>query len=113
MAAAVLDRLLDLGLTLEAQGDRLLVAGDLTDPLRDLIRSHKAELMAAVRRAEDETACLLSAIREATSLRGDSAQQTAALIEDCLRQSRADKLDLTEHFEEQAALWRKVTGADR
>ena len=47
---ALLTELAQAGLTLEADGDRLVVAprGRLTDEIRATIRAHKADLLAAM-----------------------------------------------------------------
>lgn len=104
--------LLAAGLTLRTDGDRLLVTpiSALTESLRELIRRHKPELWAAVGAAEVLTADLIAAINRCCDARGDDAESRGGLIRECLALPPAMQADAREHFDEQAALWWRVTG---
>ena len=108
-----LQTLLDAGLTLRADGERLIVspASLLDDKMCDLIRAHKFELLAAVRDAEVTFAKLIEAINRCCAVRGDTDANIAGLIAEARDFTVEAQRDLTEHFNEQAAIWRRVTGA--
>lgn len=48
---------------------------------------------------------LSSAINRCCAARGDDEGNRLALLAECARQTPADRLDLAEHFEEEAARW--------
>ena len=56
---------------------------------------------------------LIDAIKTACRLRGDTDANIAGLIAESAGLSMAHQLDMTEHFNEQAAIWRAATGAAR
>ena len=100
--------LLDAGLTLSTEADRLYVgpSSSLTDPLRALIREHKPELWAAVREAETVAADLIEAINRCCHERHDDARNRAGLIEECSQLSPEHQADALEHFRAEAERWR-------
>ena len=108
-----LQTLLDTGLTLRADGERLIVspASLLDDTLRNLIRANKVELLAAARDAETVAADLIAAIRTCCAVRGDDDRNRDALLAESASLSREHQLDMTAHFLSEAAIWRRVTGA--
>ena len=108
-----LQTLLDAGLTLRTDGDRLIVAPSslLDDALRDLIRAHKAELLAAARDAETVGADLIAAIRDCCQYRGDPPSNIEGLIRESADLSAKHQQDMLEHFANEAAIWRAATGA--
>ena len=108
-----LQTVLAAGLTLHADGERLIVspASLLDDKMCDLIRAHKFELLAAVRDAEVTFSKLIEAIRDCCAVRGDDAANVEALIREVPDYDTEAQRDLIAHFNEQAAIWRRVTGA--
>ena len=108
-----LQTLLDAGLHLRTDGDRLIVAPSslLDDSLRDLIRSHKPELWAAARDAEVTFANLVDAINRCCDLRGDDDRNRDGLIAEAGAYSVEAQRDLTAHFANEAEIWRAATGA--
>ena len=102
--------LLDAGLSLSTEGDRLYVgpSSSLTDPLRALIRKHKPELWAAVREAETVATDLIGAINRCCDERRDDAQNRAALIEECSRLSPEYQADALAHFRAEAERWQQA-----
>ena len=107
-----LHTLLDAGLSLRTDRDRLIVtpASLLDDSLRDLIRKHKPELWAAARDAETVSANLIEAIRPCCRLRGDTDTNIAGLNRESGGYSTKQQRDLTAHFNDQIAIWSKATG---
>ena len=110
---SALQTVLAAGLHLHADSNRLIVtpASLLDDSLRDLIRAHKPELWAAARDAEVTFANLVDAINRCCDLRGDDDRNRDGLIAEAADYATEAQLDLIEHFDEQAAIWRRVTGA--
>ena len=104
--------LLDAGLTLQADGRRLLVtpAACLSDPLRKIIRENVAELLEQVREASRLTAELIDAINRACDLRGDDDENRAGLIRECSALPSDGQEDMRQHFEQVAEVWAKATG---
>ena len=102
--------LLDAGLSLSTEGDRLYVgpSSSLTDPLRALIRKHKPELWAAVREAETVAADLIDAINSACHERRDDSQNRAGLHAECRALSPERQADALEHFRGEAERWRSA-----
>ena len=102
--------LLDAGLSLNTEGDRLYVgpSSSLTDPLRALIRTHKPELWAAVREAETVAANLVRAINACCDARRDDAQNRAGLHAECSQLTPHLQADALEHFRTEAARWQRA-----
>ena len=109
---SALQTLLDAGLTLRTDGERLIVspASALTEPLRDLIRAHRPELWAAARDAEVTFAHLVDAIRTCCAVRGDTDANIAGLIAEAGDYSVKAQRDLTAHFLSECRLWLLATG---
>ena len=107
-----LQTVLDAGLHLRTDGDRLIVAPSslLDDTLRDLIRAHKGELLAAARDAEVTFANLVDAINRCCDLRGDDDRNRDGLIAEAADYSVEAQRDLIEHFANETAIWRAATG---
>jgi hypothetical protein len=103
--------LINSGLTISAVGDNLIVSPTeyLTDPLRELIRENKAQLLVDVRAAEREAADLFArlvdSIRRCTAVRGDSDANRDGLIAEATNYTPEQQRDLVEHFTEQAAIF--------
>ena len=96
--------ILDAGLVLNTDNDRLFVgpASRLTDDLRDLIRAHKVELLAAVREAERVTADLIASINRCCDARGDTERNRAGLLSEIGDFDQRLQADLVEHFDGEA-----------
>ena len=107
-----LHTLLDAGLHLHTDGERLIVAPAslLTEPLRDLIRAHKPELWAAAREAEVTFANLVDAINRCCDLRGDDDRNRDGLIAEAGDYAVDAQRDLIEHFANETAIWSQATG---
>ena len=107
--------LIDAGLTLNTDGDRLLVgpASRLTDKLRDLIRMHKVELLAAVREAERATADLIASINACCDVRGDTERNRAGLIAEVGDFDQRLQADLVEHFNGEADRWHRANRGEQ
>ena len=110
---SALQTLIDAGLTLHVDGERLIVspASLLDDTLRELIRANKVALLAAVRDVEVTFSNLVDAIRDCCAVRGDDDRNRDGLIAEAGDFSTEAQRDLTEHFANEAAIWRRVTGA--
>lgn len=104
---SIVDTLIEAGLHLHTDGDRLVVApaARLTEPLRDLIRQHKTELLAAAAAAERGTADLIAAINACCDLRGDDDHNRIGLIAECRLLPARAQADLREHFKQEADRW--------
>ena len=102
--------ILDAGLVLNTDSDRLLVgpASLLNDDLRELIRTHKVELLIAVMEAERATAALIASINACCAIRGDSERNRAGLIAEVGDFKPDHQRDLTEHFDTEADRWHKA-----
>lgn len=96
--------LIDAGLTLRTDGDRLIVtpASALTDSLRELIRERKPELLVSVRRAEVLAADLIAAINRCCDARGDDERNRAALIAESSQLTPHEQADMRDHFHSEA-----------
>lgn len=107
--------LLDAGLHLRADGERLIVApaSALTDELRDLIRTNKVELLIAVREAERVTADLIASINACCDARGDTDRNRAALLSEIGDFTPDHQRDLIEHFTGEAAIWHRANAGLR
>ena len=110
---SALQTVLDAGLHLRTDGDRLIVAPSslLDDPLRDLIRANKVELLAGARDAETVAADLIAAINRCCAVRSDDAANIAALIAESYDFTVEARRDLIAHFNGEAAIWSAATGA--
>ena len=99
-----LQALIDAGLTLRTDGDRLIVtpAPLITGSLRNLIRERKPELLHSVRAAEELAAALIASINRCCDARGDDAANRAALVAESASCPPHLMADLIEHFEQQA-----------
>ena len=108
----LLPLLIECGLTLCTDGERLIVtpASEITDPLRELIRNNKADLLIAVRAAEIASADLVAAIDRCCDMRGDDDRNRAGLIAEASDFTPEQQRDLTEHFDEQAGIWQTARG---
>lgn len=95
-----LQTLIDAGLTLRSDGERLIVtpASALTEPLRGLIRDRKPELLVSIRRAEALTADLLAAINRCCDVRGDNDRNRSDLIAEAATLPPHLMADAREHF---------------
>jgi len=102
---SLLRALIDAGLTLRTDGQRLVVApaSALTAAQRDLIRARKSELLVSVRHAEVLAATLVASINQCCDVRGDDERNRAALIAECMQLTQRDQADMLEHFETEAA----------
>ena len=109
---SALQTLLDAGLTLRTDGDRLIVAPAslLDDTLRDLIRAHKPELWAAARDAEVTFAHLVDAINRCCDLRGDDDRNRDGLIAEAGDYAVEAQRNLIEHFANETAIWAQAAG---
>jgi hypothetical protein len=89
----VLRALLDAGLTIESDGELLVVspAGHITPDIRTLIRENKPSLLAYVRQVEQGSATLIAAINRCCNARGDDPKNRAELIDECGRLLRAGR----------------------
>lgn len=107
--------LIEAGLTLNTEGTRLFVgpASALTDELRELIRRHKPELLAAVHEAEVLAADLIAAINRCCDVRGDSDRNRAGLIEESGDFTPDHQRDLIEHFAGEADRWHRANRAEQ
>ena len=61
--------------------------------------------------AHGEYEKLIAAIRTCCAPRGDTDRNRDGLIAEAADYDIDQQIDLTEHFNEQAAIWRRVTGA--
>lgn len=104
--------LIEIGFTLSSDAETLVVvpASRLTDPLRDLIRENKVDLLMAVREAERGAAALVVAINRCCDLRGDDDRNRDALVAEAAALTPTEQSDMTEHFNEQGALYSAATG---
>lgn len=104
-AAAVMQHLTACGLTIQADGDRLIVSPRerLTDPHRALIRAHRMELVAFIAQAHATTATLIELAMRVCDEYGDDEQAREAMRRDCLDTPLHLRQDLIEHFQSQAA----------
>jgi hypothetical protein len=83
--AALLDRITAAGVQLEPAGDKLRASGPLTDELRDLIRAHKAEILAELAAANDEFCNQYARAREsrrarALAMLADDPERRIAIV---------------------------------
>src|SRR4051812_23380693 len=108
----VVGTLVDAGLTLQSDGDRLLVSprGRITPEIRAVIAANKPALLAYVYDVENGPRALVDAITRACQLGGDDAQNRLDLIRECGALSPKDQEDAHQHFEEVAAIWARATG---
>jgi hypothetical protein len=92
------------GLTLRAEGDRIVVtpALRLTPELRRLAIERKAELLESFLII---AARLDESVNRCCDERGDDAKNRADLLFECSQLSPQGQADLCEHFERQAAIW--------
>ena len=102
--------LMEIGFTLSSEGSSLVVvpASELTDPLRDLIRDNKAELLAAVREAERGAADLIASIGHCCDVRGDDDRNRAALIVESALLVPHEQADMLAHFEAETTRWQQA-----
>ena len=107
--------ILDAGLVLNTDHDCLLVgpASLLTDELRDLIRTHKVDLLIAVREAERTTADLIASINACCDVRGDTERNRAGLIAEVGDFDQRLQADLVEHFNGEADRWNRANRGEQ
>ena len=103
---SALAELIDAGLTLRTDGDRLIVtpASALTESLRKRIREEKPALLRSVRSAEALAGALVDAINRTCDARGDDARNRAELIVECSNLPAHGQADMLGHFEQRAAI---------
>ena len=75
---------------------QLAALADFATPSEDYPAARKAALVIAI-----EACC---------DARGDDDANRAGLLADAALMNPAEQRDMTEHFSEQAAIWRRVTG---
>ena len=105
----VLDRLIDAGFRVRAQGNRLTVAPTslLTEETRALVARSKDRLLAELLAIQT---ALCEAVNRACAARGDDEANRLALLSECCSLDVRQQLDLIEHFLEEAKLWERATG---
>lgn len=99
--ATMMQRLTASGLTIRADGERLIVSPRerLTEPDRAMIREHRAELVAFIHHAHQTTATLLELAMKVCDAWGDDEQAREAMKRDCLDTPLHLRQDLIEHFQ--------------
>lgn len=102
--------LIAAGLTICADGGRLIVtpASALTDPLRNLIRGHKAELLALAAESEALASQVIAAINRACDARCDGSKFRAELLAECAQLTPRLQADAIEHFDAEAEIWKRA-----
>lgn len=107
----VVAEILEAGLSLTADGERLLVwpAPSITPTLRILIQQNKPLLLAYARDTESRVAELVATINRACLLRGDDDENRLGLIRDCSALPPDGQQDMTEHFANVAATWARAS----
>lgn len=89
------------GLTVRLNTDRALVispASALQPGQRDLLRAHKAEVVALLSEAHDTTQALLAAAARVCDQHNDAAGPRADMCRDCLNTPPALRQDLLQHL---------------
>lgn len=111
-APDLLQHLRGAGFRLDVAGDKLMVApaAALTDAYRQAIREHRTELLALL---AGTPATLVNAINRCCDVRGDDDANRAALIAECSALTAPEQADMREHFELQAAIWRRAARGGR
>lgn len=99
-AASILRRLHAGGIRLDRRGDRLHAspASHLTDELRELIRSHKPELVAYLAEAHQTAAHLIEAAMRACDVHADGPEAREQMRQDVLAIPEQMRADLLAHF---------------
>lgn len=100
-AAEIFKCLHAAGISLAFAGDRLTASPSsrMNDELRDLIRSHKAELVEYLQAARATTAALIDAAMRACDHHGDSEPARQQMREQCLALPPHLQADLLAHFQ--------------
>lgn len=93
------------GVSVEVDGDSLVVRGALAEPDRAALRSLKPQILQL-------PGLLMSAIDRCCAARGDTDANRAALIVECCAYPAWEQADLLDHFTTEAERWEAATGHD-
>jgi hypothetical protein len=108
-----LRRLHGAGLHLELGDGKVIVTPRdlLTESLRQLIRDNRDDLLQMLVEADGLIHQeLITAIHRCCDARGDDETNRAGLIQEAADLPQTHQVDMAAHFDEQAALWLRITG---